>query len=59
VGDILPIDMPKTITAKIEGIPIFNATFGEHKNKTALKVTDMVEQPKDTTPQYQLQKGKK
>ncbi len=56
-GDILPIDMPKTITAKIEGIPVFNASFGEHKNKSALKVTDIIEHPKDTTPQYQLQKG--
>ena len=58
VGDILPIDMPKTITAKIENVPLFNASFGEHKNKTALKVTDMIKHPKDATPQYQLQKGK-
>ncbi len=57
VGDILPIEMPKNITAKVENVPFFRASFGEHKNKTALKVIDMIEQPKDTTPQYQLQKG--
>ena len=58
IGDILPIEMPKNITAKIENVPFFNASFGEHKNKTALKVIDLIEHPKDTTPQYQLQKGK-
>lgn len=58
-GDIIPIEMPKTVAVKAENIPIFNATFGEHKNKVALKVTNFIEHPKDTTPQYQLQKSKK
>lgn len=59
VGDILPILMPKTVTVKAEQVPVFNATFGEHKDKVALKVTNLIEQPKDTTPQYHLQKRKK
>jgi len=58
VGDILPIEMPKTVVGKIENVPIFHATFGEHKNKVALKVTELIEQPKDTSPQYHLQKSK-
>lgn len=58
-GDILPIIMPKTVTVKAEQVPVFNATFGEHKNKVALKVTNMIEHPKDTTPQYHLQKRTK
>mgnify|MGYP003624225538 CR=1 FL=1 len=58
-GDILPIEMPKTVVVKAENVPIFNATFGEHKNKVALKVTSLIEHPKDTTPQYHLQKSKK
>ncbi|PHS70591.1 MAG: flagellar motor switch protein FliM [Methylophaga sp.] len=58
-GDILPIDMPKTVTSKIEGIPMFNATFGEHNNKTALKIVNMIEHPKDVTHQIQLKKSKK
>jgi len=58
-GDILPIEMPKTVVVKAEHVPIFNATFGEHKNKAALKVTSLIEHPKDTTPQYHLQKSKK
>ena len=58
-GDILPIEMPKTVTVKAESIPMFNATFGEHKNKVALKVTSFIEHPKETPPQYHLQKSKK
>src|SRR5690606_34195591 len=59
VGDILPIEMPKTVAVKAENIPIFNASFGEHKDKVALKIIDFIEHPKDTTPQYHLQKSKK
>jgi len=55
-GDILPVDMPKTVVSKVEGIPMFNATFGEHKNKTALKVVSLIEHPKDSTPQFNLVK---
>jgi len=55
-GDIIPIEMPKTIVSKVEGIPMFNATFGEHKNKTALKISNRIEHPKDTTPQFHLKK---
>jgi flagellar motor switch protein FliM len=58
-GDIIPIDMPKSVVVKAEQVPIFNATFGEHKNNVALKMTSLIEHPKDTTPQYHLQKSKK
>mgnify|MGYP000597813196 CR=1 FL=1 len=57
-GDILPIDMPKSVIAKVEEIPMFHATFGEHKHNAALKVVDLIEHPKDTSPLFiQLQKG--
>ncbi|OUR73225.1 flagellar motor switch protein FliM [Methylophaga sp. 41_12_T18] len=56
VGDILPISMPKQVVAKVEDIPMFHATFGEHKNNVALKIVDVIEHPKDTSPLY-IQKG--
>jgi flagellar motor switch protein FliM len=57
-GDILPIEMPKQVVAKVEEIPIFRATFGEHKNNAALKVVDLIEHPKETSPLFNLiQKG--
>jgi len=55
-GDVLPIKMPKTVVGKVEGIPIFNATYGEHKNQAALKFVNLVEHPKDSTPQFKLKK---
>jgi len=57
-GDILPIEMPKSIIAKAEGVPMFNATFGEHKGKSALKVLNKIKHPKNVTPQFILQKKK-
>ncbi len=57
-GDIIPIEMPKNIIAKVEDIPLFRATFGEHKSNAALKIVDVIEHPKDTSPLFiQLQKG--
>lgn len=59
VGDIIPINMPKTVTTMVENIPVFRATYGEHNDKAALKITSIIEHPKDTTPSYQLTKAKK
>jgi flagellar motor switch protein FliM len=57
-GDVLPIEMPKHVVAKVEEIPIFRATFGEHKNNAALKVAELIEHPKETSPLFnQIQKG--
>ena len=59
VGDIIPISMPKTVTTMVENIPIFRASYGEHNEKAALKITSIIEHPKDNTPSYQLTKAKK
>ncbi len=56
-GDILPIDMPETVVTSVEDIPMFHATYGEHKDKAALKITDMIEHPVDATPIFELQKS--
>jgi len=57
-GDIIPIEMPKTVTAKVEKIPMFKCTFGEHGDKTALKITETIKRPVDTTPNFKLLKSK-
>ncbi|MEX0615856.1 MAG: flagellar motor switch protein FliM [Methylophaga sp.] len=56
VGDIIPIEMPKEVVAMVEDVPMFRATYGEHNDKAALKVTTIIEHPKDPTPNYQLKK---
>jgi flagellar motor switch protein FliM len=58
-GDIIPIDMPKQVVAMVEDVPMFRASFGEHNEKAALKIQQLIEHPKDQTPSYQLKKGKK
>ncbi|NQZ54485.1 MAG: flagellar motor switch protein FliM [Piscirickettsiaceae bacterium] len=57
-GDVLPIDMPETVVSKAENIPIFRATYGEHKGKAALKITDVIEHNVDASPTFELQKSK-
>ncbi|MDT8309877.1 MAG: flagellar motor switch protein FliM [Methylophaga sp.] len=59
VGDIIPIEMPKEVVAIVEDVPMFRATYGEHNDKAALKITKIIEHPKDPTPNYQLKKVSK
>ncbi|AFJ02404.1 Flagellar motor switch protein FliM [Methylophaga frappieri] len=55
-GDIIPIEMPKEVTALVEDVPMFRTQFGEHNDKAALKITGFVEHPKENTPQYPMKK---
>lgn len=43
VGDIIPIDIPETVTLDIEGIPSFVAKFGKSNDKCALKILHKIE----------------
>lgn len=38
VGDIIPLHIPKTITAEISGVPVLECHYGEHKGQYAVKV---------------------
>lgn len=58
-GDIIPIDMPKHVVTMVEDVPMFRSSYGEHDEKAALKIQEVIEHPKDHTPTYQLNKGKK
>jgi flagellar motor switch protein FliM len=57
VGDIIPIEMPDTVTTFAEDIPVFQSTFGEHNNKAALKIIKLIEHPKEAPPQFNLIKS--
>jgi flagellar motor switch protein FliM len=58
-GDIIPIEMPKTLVTMVEDVPMFRATYGEHDEKAALKISEIIQHPKDPIPTYHLKKGKK
>lgn len=55
-GDIIPIDMADEFVAMVEDVPMFRANYGEHNDKAALKITKIIEHPKDPTPNYQMKK---
>ncbi|HEU4775102.1 MAG TPA: flagellar motor switch protein FliM [Lysobacter sp.] len=39
VGDVIPIDLPDTVTLKVEQTPLFSGEFGTHNGRNAIKVT--------------------
>lgn len=44
-GDIIPIEMPKQVTIKAEGIAIVRGKLGESNNKKAVKIEDVFNHP--------------
>ena len=44
-GDIIPIDLQKTVLVQAEGIPIFRAFFGSSRGNRALKVAEFIKRP--------------
>jgi flagellar motor switch protein FliM len=42
VGDVIPIDVPRRVTARAEGVPVFHGQFGVSRGNYAIKLTDQV-----------------
>lgn len=59
VGDIIPIEMPEKVPVRVEDVPMFRAQYGEHNEKAALKITDIIEHPKEPRPTYPMKKKAK
>jgi flagellar motor switch protein FliM len=45
-GDIIPVDIPETLTLTANGIPVYNASLGTRDGKLALKIKDRATLPK-------------
>ncbi len=41
-GDVIPIEMPESLTGYIEGLPMFRGQYGSHKGNACLKVDELV-----------------
>jgi flagellar motor switch protein FliM len=41
-GDVIPIDMPKVVTARVDGVPVLNGQFGMSRGNLAIKVAERV-----------------
>jgi flagellar motor switch protein FliM len=42
VGDVLPIELPATVIAKVDGIPVMECGFGVSNERYALRVEQMI-----------------
>ena len=48
VGDVIPIDLPETVSLEVERTPVFTGRFGTHNGMNAVKVTAV--RPPRTVP---------
>lgn len=48
-GDVIPIEVPPTVTAKVEGLPVFRCQYGVHRGNKSLKVVDVIRRPSSMT----------
>ena len=42
VGDVLPIELPASVTASVQGVPVLECEYGSHKNQRALRVQRVI-----------------
>jgi flagellar motor switch protein FliM len=47
VGDVLPVDIPPSVVAEVQGVPMFQARYGALKGLYALKVERVMSSPAD------------
>ncbi len=41
VGDILPIELPDQVTARVQGVPVFCGQYGIHRGKQSVRIEQM------------------
>ncbi|MFN3545405.1 MAG: flagellar motor switch protein FliM [Thiobacillus sp.] len=42
VGDIIPIDIPKTVEAKVDGVPVMECSYGKYNGQYTLRVEKLL-----------------
>jgi len=42
-GDVLPIDLPATVTARVDGVPVLECEYGSRNGQRALRVARVIE----------------
>lgn len=43
IGDVLPIALPETVTAKVDGVPVMDCTYGSHGEHRALRILRIID----------------
>lgn len=50
VGDILPIELPETVTTSVDGIPVMECEYGSQNDRRALRVVRMIDHERQQQP---------
>ncbi|MDL4861241.1 flagellar motor switch protein FliM [Halomonas elongata] len=50
VGDILPLELPETVTAKVDGVPVMECEYGSQHGQRALRVLRLFDHAADHAP---------
>lgn len=45
-GDIIPVELPKTVTVRAENVPVLRGTYGVSRGNNAVKIIEQVERSK-------------
>ncbi|WP_423821821.1 flagellar motor switch protein FliM [Salinisphaera sp. SPP-AMP-43] len=51
VGDVLPIELPNEVTARVDDVPVFTANYGRLNDRKALRITHMIDHDVEDTSQ--------
>lgn len=43
VGDVLPFELPETVVARVDGVPVMECEYGNQNGKRALRVKELVD----------------
>jgi flagellar motor switch protein FliM len=53
-GYIVPIELPDSVVARIDGVPVFRGTYGASRGRAALKVLERINHPPLAQPKLNL-----
>ena len=54
-GDVIPVDIPETVAATVDGVPVFRGQLGISRGNNALKVTEMIRHNEESSPPLHTQ----
>ncbi|MEE8320237.1 MAG: flagellar motor switch protein FliM [Gammaproteobacteria bacterium] len=54
-GDVIPVDIPETVAATVDGVPVFRGQLGISRGNNALKVTGMIRHNEESSPPLHTQ----
>jgi len=42
IGDVIPLDIPKTVEAKVDGVPVMECAYGKFNGQYTLRVEKLL-----------------